>query len=293
MLDNAPRTTAASRGPLDLNISRLRARPRVDATGHKVEVYPPDVVQRRAATWGGIAAETVQATRRQKIDVYFCAPLHLLAVCDRGMRSDGDTFVEGLPRSRLRDVRRKLTFVPAGHEYHEWQEPRVLMRGAYFYFDPATMPMHAGSATTPATLAPRLFFEDATLIHTALKIMRLIEQAGPVAGSYFGALATVLTHELVRLDAGAEPIETHTRGGLATWQQRAVAGYIEDHLVEQIPLAVLAQLARLSPHYFCRAFKQSFGMPPHRYHNSRRIEHAKTLLTKPKSSVTSVGAAVG
>ena len=83
------------------------------------------------------------------------------------------------------------------------------------------------------------------------------------------------------------------RGGLAAWQQRAVTGYIEDHLAEPIPLAALARLARLSPHYFCRAFKQSFGMPPHRYHNSRRIERAKALLAKPLSSVTTVGFTLG
>jgi hypothetical protein len=43
------------------------------------------------------------------------------------------------------------------------------------------------------------------------------------------------------------------------------ADYIEGHLAEHISLATLAQLVRLSPHYFCRAFKQSFGLPPHRY----------------------------
>jgi AraC family transcriptional regulator len=274
-------------------VNSLRDRPKVDATRHTVEVYPPDVVQRRAVAWGGIAAEIVQATRREKLEFRFRAPLHLLTVCDQGMRSDGDTFVEGLPRSRLRDVRRKLTFVPAGHAYHEWQEPRVLTRIVYFYFDPARMPTHAEAAATPAALAPRLFFEDAALADTALKLMRLIEQAGPESGPYFGALGIVLAHELVRLNAGAASVEARVRGGLASWQRRAVTRYIEDHLAEPIPLAALAQLARLSPHYFCRVFKQSFGMPPHRYHNSRRIEHAKTLLAKPKSSVTNIGSSVG
>jgi AraC family transcriptional regulator len=28
----------------------------------------------------------------------------------------------------------------------------------------------------------------------------------------------------------------------------------------------------------CRVSKQSFGVPPHRYHMNRRIERAKTLL---------------
>jgi AraC family transcriptional regulator len=58
--------------------------------------------------------------------------------------------VEGLPRSRLRDVSRKLTFVPAGHEYHEWQEPRVLTRVVYFYFDPAKMPTYLEAGVAPA-----------------------------------------------------------------------------------------------------------------------------------------------
>ena len=79
----------------------------------------------------------------------------------------------------------------------------------------------------------------------------------------------------------------------AAWQRRTVAAYIEEHLVEQISLGALAQLIGLSPYYFCRAFKQSFGIPPHRYHNVRRIEYAKSLLAKPASTVTDIGFRVG
>jgi AraC family transcriptional regulator len=272
---------------------RLHAQAMVDATNHAVEVYPSDIVKRRTVTWDGMAAEMVQATTRERIEFRFRAPLHLLAVCDQGLRSDGDTFVEGLPRSRLRDVTRKLTFVPAGHEYYEWQEPRVLTRIVYFYFDPARMPEHPETGVAPAPLAPRLFFEDATLWNTALKLKSLIESAGPDSRPYFEALGTVLAHELVRRNAGAPRIEAPVRGGLAAWQQRTVTTYIEEHLAEQISLATLAQLVRLSPYYFCRAFKHSFGLPPLRYHTSRRIEHAKSLLAKPASSVTNIGLTFG
>jgi AraC family transcriptional regulator len=161
----------------------------------------------------------------------------------------------------------------------------------YFYFDPAKMPIHPESGTQ--TLAPRLFFEDSTLWDTALKLKTLMESAGADNRLYLEALGTVLAHELVRLNAGTRRIETQVRGGLAAWQERTVRSYIEEHVTEHIPLATLAQLVRLSPYYFCRAFKQSFGLPPHRYHNDRRIELAKTLLAKPMSSVTDVGLAVG
>jgi AraC family transcriptional regulator len=102
-----------------------------------------------------------------------------------------------------------------------------------------------------------------------------------------------LAHELVRLNAGSAQTQTLVRGGLAAWQQRVVTDYVEEHLADSISLATLAQLARLSTYHFCRAFKQSFGVPPHRYHTGQRIERAKALLAKPSPSVTDIGLTVG
>ena len=163
----------------------------------------------------------------------------------------------------------------------------------YFYFDPAKMPTLPQTDVDGVPLSPRLFFEDTTLWDTAIKLRKQIESAAADNRLYFEALGVVLAHELVRLNAGIRPVEAPVRGGLAGWQQRIVTSYIEEHLSEQIPLATLARLVRLSPYYFCRAFKQSLGMPPHRYHNSRRIEQAKTLLAKPELSVTNIGLTVG
>jgi AraC family transcriptional regulator len=72
-----------------------------------------------------------------------------------------------------------------------------------------------------------------------------------------------------------------------------VVAHIEEHLADQISLSTLAQLVRLSPYHFCRAFKKSLGIPPHRFHTQRRMEHAKVLLAKPAASVTDVGISVG
>jgi AraC family transcriptional regulator len=72
-----------------------------------------------------------------------------------------------------------------------------------------------------------------------------------------------------------------------------VCDYIEANLHQDISLAELAAVARLSPYHFCRAFKETVGEPPHRYQMSRRIEQAKTLLAKPSLSVSDVAATVG
>jgi AraC family transcriptional regulator len=258
-----------------------------------VNISPSYLVGRRAVVQQGMTAEVVQAKNLDRIEFRFRAPMHLLVMCERGLRREGDTFVEGLPRSTLRDLSRKLTFVPAGHEYHEWQDPRTLTRLAYFYFDPDRLPDPDEPASTEMPLAPRLFFEDHALSCTASKLQALIETPESNNQLYFEALGVVLVHELMRVNGGTPCLKSPVRGGLAAWQQRIVVDYIEENLAQQISLAMLAGLVRLSPHYFCRAFKQSFRVPPHHYHSSRRIEHAKMLLARPSCSVTEIGLALG
>ena len=67
----------------------------------------------------------------------------------------------------------------------------------------------------------------------------------------------------------------------------------EEHLDEEISLQNLAEIAQLSRYHFARAFKHSFGLPPHRYHMSRRMERAKSLLEERARSVTEVGLMLG
>jgi AraC family transcriptional regulator len=92
-------------------------------------------------------------------------------------------------------------------------------------------------------------------------------------------------------DIGAAPVDS--RGGLSGWQQRRLSDYIDAHLGEALRLAALAQLVDLSPFHFARAFKRSFGVPPHRYHVGRRIARAKDLLDNSTNSVTAIARDLG
>lgn len=263
----------------------------VGSDSHALEITPVHAASRRAVEWDGIAVETVQCVTHEKVEFRFHAPCHLLLVHEEGVRDHGETLVHDLPPSTLRTLRRKLSFVPAGHAYHDWQQPRIPGRFTCFYFDPAKMPVHP-DAKLMAPLVPRVLFENSVLWDTAVKLIAEIDH-GHENRRYCEALGVIVAHELLRIQGCAPRREPPARGGLAVWQQRIVAGYIEEHLAEPISLAGLAKLVRLSSYYFCRAFKQSFGIPPHRYHINRRMERAKLLLADPAQSVTGIGLALG
>ncbi len=76
------------------------------------------------------------------------------------------------------------------------------------------------------------------------------------------------------------------RGGLAPRQVRRVSRYIEQHLSERIRCEHLAALVHLSLSHFMRAFRQSFGFPPHAYLMKRRLECAQGRM---RSSYSSLG----
>jgi AraC family transcriptional regulator len=258
-----------------------------------VAIFPSGVATRRTMAWPGMSVELVHAVRRERTEIRYCGPRHLLMAYEQGARLEGETVLDGLGRSSLRDLKRKLTFVPAGHDYRDWQEPRALARTICIYFDPAVMPIDPETPGGQITLVPRLFFDNGTLWGTVSKIATLMRTGGVEIGRYCEALGLVLAHEVVRLNSGAPSIESPVRGGLAAWQQRVITAYIDEHLTERLPLAKLAGLVRLSPAHFCRTFKQSFGMPPHRYHSIRRIERAKALLAEGGYSVTAIGLELG
>jgi AraC family transcriptional regulator len=258
-----------------------------------VEVLPLNAVRRRAITSQCITAETIQSVGNVRIEYHFRGPVHLLVTYEEGARYDGQTFVEGLPPAHLRSFARKLTFVPSGHQYHEWHELRALSRLTYFYFDIAKFKFHYETDIAKASFIPRLYFEDESLWHTALELADLVEHPALGDQLYFEALAIVIVYQLLRLQKRIHSGQTQARGGLAGWQQRITTAYIEEHLAERIKLSTLAQLIHQSPFHFCRAFKHSLGIPPLRYQTKRRIDRAKLLLAKPALSVTDVGLAVG
>lgn len=62
---------------------------------------------------------------------------------------------------------------------------------------------------------------------------------------------------------------------------------------EAWPVRRLARVSGVSEAHFARSFKQAFGLPPHRYLLTRRVERATTLLRDTDLSVTEIAFQTG
>jgi transcriptional regulator GlxA family with amidase domain len=62
---------------------------------------------------------------------------------------------------------------------------------------------------------------------------------------------------------------------------------------EEWPVRRLARVSGVSEAHFARSFKEAYGVPPHRYLLTRRIERAAALLRETDQSITEVALQTG
>jgi AraC family transcriptional regulator len=180
-----------------------------------VRFGPSEIARRHVASWSGVHADTVQVTRYEPFEYSFLAPYHLLIASERDERLDGETMIEGLGTSTLRNFTHKLTLVPAGRRFHGWQRPRALTRVTYFYIDPHGPLLDPELGFADTEFEPRMLFFARDLWESAMKLKAQVE--GPKLGAqqYSDALSLVMLHELLRINNGTAAREPEVRGGLA------------------------------------------------------------------------------
>jgi AraC-like DNA-binding protein len=83
------------------------------------------------------------------------------------------------------------------------------------------------------------------------------------------------------------------RGGLAPWQKRKIQSYVAERLGDPLHVEELARLVSLSTNHFSRAFKESFGVPPHAFIIKARVERAGDLLLTTTERIAEIALSCG
>ena len=131
-------------------------------------------------------------------------------------------------------------------------------------------------------------------IQTLMLAMHADLQDGSPAGPIFGeSLGLALGVYLVNRYSVRDCAKPDYRGGMPTIRLNRTLEFINQNLTRDLRLWELAQIAGMSPNYFCELFKASTGLPPYKYILKCRIERAKQYLRDLRISLACAGAAAG
>ncbi|MFC4564893.1 helix-turn-helix domain-containing protein [Nocardiopsis mangrovi] len=167
---------------------------------------------------------------------------------------------------------------------------------------------HNGSPATAGGFRKRVLYLDTTLLDERF-IGPAVDRpdiADPVLRRRIGLLHTALAARGEELEAESrlaligERLRTHLRpapaSGRAAAPGRGVAdglrGLLDERLTEGVTLAEAARSLHAHPAHLVRAFNGAFGMAPHRYVVSRRVDLARRLLLDgwpPSEAATAAG----
>ena len=72
-----------------------------------------------------------------------------------------------------------------------------------------------------------------------------------------------------------------------------IKNYIDEHFTQNIKIEDLAEQIFYSPDYFCKLFKEKFGITPKTYILNKRINFAKKLINETQLSLTKISELCG
>jgi AraC family transcriptional regulator len=265
-----------------------------DTEGFAITVLPRMVADyqasRQSGSWPGLYAERVQISPAPKYQFGFKGPVHLLCASEGHYRTAGETRVDDLKSARCLAVRETMVLVPCGSTLSGWSQLKQISSWFYIYIDPKVVDAALGPST--ARLRPRLFFNDARLADTVRKVRSLVSTPHELAPLHAQTLAILLYVEML---SGAEGFlaGSKTRSGLSLHAARLLREYIDAEISSNPQIAELSALVDLSPYYFMRAFKQTFGVPPHQYVMRCRIERAKRMIQEGRQPIAEIAGHLG
>ena len=272
---------AANNGGVKLAVRSREAVCRVEMPG----------ATNRVVDWTGVHAQLLTMGRSAACEWEFLLP-SLVVMIDLDGGSAGCEWTDGAEIRKLAGLPPHSILLNPADQYLRFR--RRMQRGARVLLltvKPGDLdPVADHFPTGEVELRQRVDLTD-TFLHRMLEaIAEEIERPGAGGQLYRHTLTLLMMTQLMRSASNlARPSKpAYVKGGLPSWRLKRALEILDRETPEMPSLAELASHVGLHPTSFCRAFKQSTGISPHRYLLERRVAHAKEMMADQRLTLTQI-----
>ena len=189
----------------------------------------------------------------------------------------------------------EVIITPAG-EPKRWQHVddivAVVLRLCRPYLDELAAELderHPGGVEIKDVLSVR----DPFLRETAIRFLKALEPQSPASRAHIDALVRSLGVHLLARYAVERRLSVPRVPTMSPRKLRRAVDYIEANLDRDLSIAHIAEHVTMSESHFSHVFRETVGLPPHRYIRDRRIERAKALLRECDIPLSEVAQLIG
>jgi AraC-like DNA-binding protein len=209
--------------------------------------------------------------------------------------ADHDLFFDG------RHVRPRNVVAGASMFYDMRREPVADLRDP-FHSLMLELPRSALASVATMRGAPRIGeircedgvgFVDPVIRSLLLAARPALAHPEQVPPTFLEHIGNAVAAHIAHVYCALRPTGRAPRGGLAPSQERRAKELLAANLGGTLSLADLALECGLSVRHFARAFRESTGMPPHRWLQYRRVELARELLRHTTRPIADIAVACG
>lgn len=244
-------------------------------------------LERNASLGDGLSAALWQRTKLE--DTVYRRPGHHTV----SLYLEGGFQIVRRDQPGLRGAPGKLCILPAEHE-SDWAINGTI-RFIHLYFSREQFDALSVSLLDREPrgrqLFDRTYMDDPVLADLCRRIAALDWGCsyGRLTGNALGH--EVLAHLMLTQTGQAKQLAV--KGGLAPIQRRKARELIESRLDAPLTVGELAAELALSEYHFARMFRLSFGVAPHAWITSRRLERVREALAQTDMPLADIAAACG
>ncbi len=138
-------------------------------------------------------------------------------------------------------------------------------------------------------------FRDPRLMRQLIDLWHVLADDAPASRLFADQVTRAVLQTLARRtnDCVRPPRHGRAHERLTTHTVRLLRDFVEDSLADDVDVAMLADIAALSPAHFARAFAATVGMTPFNYVMTRRLARARDLLAHTRRSALDIALDVG